>query len=52
VAKVLFALFLEPLLELRSFCSLTLGFPRSDILAFVVVDVSPDLKVEIGLSSC
>jgi hypothetical protein len=52
VAKVLFALLLEPLLELRAFCSLALGLPGGDILTFVVVDVPSDFEVEISLSGC
>jgi hypothetical protein len=52
VAKVLFALLLEPLLELRAFCSLALCLPGRDVLTFVVVDVPSDFEVEISLSGC
>jgi hypothetical protein len=52
VAEVLFALFLQSLFEFGPFCRFTLGFPGCDILAFVVIDVPSNFKIEIGLSSC
>jgi hypothetical protein len=52
VAKVLLAVLLEALLELGALSRLTFGFPRSDILALVVVDVPSNFKVEVCLTGC
>jgi hypothetical protein len=52
VAKVLLTVLLQALLELGTLSRFTFGYPRSDVLALVVVDVSSNFEVEVCLTGC